>query len=617
MGIRDTSFYERALLRTSSPNDVFTQAAGHKISNAFFDVSGNFYSLEYGYNFTSISGSQFSAIVLKKSVDSGQSWSDIKIISGTYDQRSSQGCITDSSGNIFIAYTARTGSSAGFFVEKSSDFGSTWNTVLTNYNVDASLAVIPNTFLFDVGINDRNKDHLCVVGGNSFIYSINHGSTWQSQSLPFSNGTNTLKCSPVSGSVYIAGGNSPDAITYGTFIYSASYNASSLAYNNFASLFNQTLVGFLGNYECASLYFDSRGYIYSFQLSSSDGSPANKLNFLTSSDGKNFGINRTVVSGNYTFSPQMFVDRNNKVFSVYGISSSIVDYSVNTGSSWFQWGDEDINLFDAGRNGGKFNSPQFFMIKNTSVAYSELYLVSLNATSSSLGPRSFATSIGYPNAILQGHTSEILKLNNISEFPHSAGFFQMKNIALGSQNIGKIGHSDTNVISVNHVGSVVNVMWPKQNSDAASVTFQQFGDASAGQKPGALTTAFTDGDYTFVDGYDSLCLYCYLVKQSVGTVDDIEIQIKRRPLRDLSFATEQAVEFESSGSVVYQDMKDLIIRKTIDYSDLSIKEISWPIDVDLKNVKDIAVSARLKNGQALENSNLIIWGRFIKSKEEV
>lgn len=91
------------------------------------------------------------------------------------------------------------------------------------------------------------------------------------------------------------------------------------------------------------------------------------------------------------------------------------------------------------------------------------------------------------------------------------------------------------------------------------------------------------------------------------------IQVERKPLNNVGFTTEQAVSYSVSGSIAEARLRDVNFMKEIDYGDLSLKEIGWPIDVPLTNVKQIRISAKHKNGQsAEENKNFIVYARLIK-----
>jgi hypothetical protein len=245
------------------------------------------------------------------------------------------------------------------------------------------------------------------------------------------------------------------------------------------------------------------------------------------------------------------------------------------------------------------------------------------SNSGSLGPRMLATSFAYNTyddansglSVLEtGKLPERRKLNNVSEFPHSAGLFQMPSLVLGTRDSGKV--EPGGILEINHFGSVVHVMWPKQD-DVSETMVKGFGDLSAGQRIGSLDTFFQPGNFINVEPYDNLTLYCYLLKSASGTLDNVEIEVERRPLKSVGFATDQAIEYEQSGSnIVLAKMKDLRYTKEVDYGNLSVRETAYPIDLPLENTKEIRISARHVNGQEEENSNFVVWGRFIKSEEE-
>jgi hypothetical protein len=201
--------------------------------------------------------------------------------------------------------------------------------------------------------------------------------------------------------------------------------------------------------------------------------------------------------------------------------------------------------------------------------------------------------------------------NNIAEFPHSCGIFQMPSMILGSQTTGKIGNTEDSIIQVNHFGSVVHVMWPSQSDTEGLI--KGFGDFSAGERSGKLTTEFQPGTSYNVTEHDHLSLYCYVKKEFSGTLDDVIIMVERKPLKNLGYAPEHAIEYLVSGSKVEGILRDIEYKKSINYGDLSITEIGFPIDIPLTNVREARVKAKHRVGQAEENKNLIIWGRLIKA----
>jgi len=233
------------------------------------------------------------------------------------------------------------------------------------------------------------------------------------------------------------------------------------------------------------------------------------------------------------------------------------------------------------------------------------------ANSSTLGPTMLATSVEYVRTEANGFLEKAIKLNNVSEYSHGGGALQMKNIIIGTTDTGKFGKTDDSIIQVKYIGSVVHVLWPKQQDQ--SIPVKGFGDFSIGQRAGKLTTDFQPGDNQDVTDFDHLALYCYLRKEVSGTLDDVIVSIERKPLTSVGFATEQSIDYAVSGSKVEARLRDIEYKKQIDYGDLSIREIGFPIDIPLINIKEVRLSVRHRVGQTEENKNLIIWGRFIKS----
>ncbi len=203
---------------------------------------------------------------------------------------------------------------------------------------------------------------------------------------------------------------------------------------------------------------------------------------------------------------------------------------------------------------------------------------------------------------------------DVSEFSHAGGVFQMKNMIIGTVDSGRVGKDDNSIIQIRHRGSFVKVLWPKQDVNSF---VKGYGDFSQGQKSGKLTTAFQPGEFIDVTQYDHLSLYCYLKKDVAGTLDDVVIRLERRALRDLPFTADQSITYEASGSATEAVLKDLLFVKSVNYADLSISEIGYPIDIPLENTRELRISCRHKNGQSAEgNKNFIVWGRLIKSDEE-
>jgi hypothetical protein len=78
------------------------------------------------------------------------------------------------------------------------------------------------------------------------------------------------------------------------------------------------------------------------------------------------------------------------------------------------------------------------------------------------------------------------------------------------------------------------------------------------------------------------------------------------------------VTYNASGSLATEArLSDLTFKKQINYGDLSISNIGWPIDIPLVNTREIQISAMQANGQPVGNNNLIVYGRFIKHDKNV
>lgn len=253
----------------------------------------------------------------------------------------------------------------------------------------------------------------------------------------------------------------------------------------------------------------------------------------------------------------------------------------------------------------------FFIANDHAKLIGRLYGGKRTANSASIGPTTFNSCIGYVYEETSSSFREKFDLGNVSEFPHSSGLFQMKNMLLGTSTSGKFGTSQDSIIQIKHVGSTVKIMWPRQvNADSSLKTY---GDLSPGQSPGKLTNVFDAGDFFEVTEFDHMALYCYLRKEMSGTLDDVVIQVERKPINNIGFTTEQAVSYVTSGSTVEARLRDIQYKKEINYGDLSLREIGWPIDIPLTNTKQIRISAKHSIGQIDDvNKNFIIYARFIK-----
>jgi hypothetical protein len=168
----------------------------------------------------------------------------------------------------------------------------------------------------------------------------------------------------------------------------------------------------------------------------------------------------------------------------------------------------------------------------------------LSANSASIGPVFFGTSYGYVLSESLQETYEGFNLANVAEWPHVGGLYQMKNMVIGTLSSGKIGKSEDSIVQVKHIGSTVRIMWPRQDNN--NIFVKGYGDLSVDQSIGKLSNVFDPGDFMDVTEFDHMTLYCYLQKQVSGTLDDVVIQIERKPLRNVGFTTEQVVSYSTS-----------------------------------------------------------------------
>ena len=315
----------------------------------------------------------------------------------------------------------------------------------------------------------------------------------------------------------------------------------------------------------------------------------------------------------------MDYDSKSSIFSidVGGINTNlkILKRNIGFGSAWLQ---NPIDLLQTGSVNHIFvdrKNDKVYVAGTINNKNGLLRVGRLVANSASLGPMMLNTSFGYVYEEISGSTLERFKLNNISEFQHSNAIGQMPKLVVGTKSSGKIGSSPDSLIQVKHFGSFVRVVWPKQSED---IFVKGFGDLAKGQSPGKLSTDWQPGEIYNVEEFDSVALYGYALKETSGSLDDILIRVERRPIRDTAFATEKMVENTISSSYAAESIyREHIHRLPVDYGDLSIKEITWPIDIELTAMKELRISARQKNGQNDDkNKNLIVWARFIKASKD-
>lgn len=468
----------------------------------------------------------------------------------------------------------------------------------------SNLGAAAHDIAVDDALNDIYVTGIEEISSNTYRHiirrSTNGGGTWQTVYSSFlppggpGGGSGQLEASPAKTSIVV---DSNGGIWSSFGYFQGSYRTLAFAYSPDGSSGSFNVITGSGE--------------FGFPLSAGGGTGGGRV-MRTSIDSKN-NLYTVWASGNFGGSPPWRVMRYTSGSTIQSSGNfEIVDvnFDKNVGNciAGNIFVDPKDNVYTVG-----------FQFSTTSIPTTWVRKGKLTANSASIGPRMLATSFGYtvaPDAQNSGSSVEKFKLNNISEFPYSAGAFQMRNLIIGTTDSGRLGTDEDAIVQVNYFGSVVHVMWPDQGSDDV-VSIKGFGDFSAGQKPGKLTTNFVPGTTIDVKDYDHLTLYCYLRKESSGSLDSVELIVERKPLRDVPFTTEQAVEYESSGSYTTANLTDLRYKKVINYGDLSISEIGFPVDVPLENVKQIRISAKQTNGQSLdENKNLIVWGRFIKSEEE-
>lgn len=483
---------------------------------------------------------------------------------------------------------------SAFFVQRSLDFGQTWQTI------DSS----PDRYNRPTGQPSRAGLGGFAFSGTSVYYSFVSASNIHtclrysptgtsgtfidadtSSSFAFHNDLlyNNVTVAP-NGKAYYATGNGVRSGTTSSTFGNVDFTASS--YNVFSNISGNIYVGAsIGGTD--TLKKSTTGASGTFiNISTGILSPIADLIFIYDKD--------LIYGANPLFQ--------NGVYSSIIQSSSFAKINDNATSNLAYDRIRDVVYITQANNGS---------------SNCKLIMAKLISNSASLSPIFFGTSYGYaivePTSI--NYNLEKFNLANVSEFPHSNGIFQMKNLILGTQSSGKVGKSDDSIIQVKHIGSTVKIMWPRQEN--ADSTLFGYGDLSVGQSVGKLTSIFDPGDFIEVTEFDHMSLYCYLQKRSSGTLDDIVIQVERKPIRDIGFSTDQAISYSTSGSVVEARLQDINYVKEINYGDLSLREIAWPIDIPLTNTKQVRISCKFKNGQNEDqNKNFIVYGRFIRSSND-
>lgn len=647
---RSFRYFKRTVLYSTSPTDHHSAASYNKVV-CFFTGSGNdFYCVE-----------DYGGWALKKSTDAGINWSTIYTSSFLSSSGYVYGADRDITGSIYIAYKAN----SNFYIDKSLDDGATFYNVFTkngteNYTPNVAKRNFYKQLSIGKTANMRSHVHAIFESGAAgtnnnlqWVYSLLNGeaNTWFSGSLSSdsygpsgsvlfkgseeSGCPHSIVCTPnnYGSQVFIIGNRRSGASAkFVPGIVSSSYKSGDSGYGAAGNLFVRiddlhTYTNPGGPYDIVfedrgvnfnvaylshsstSLFFGNTNIVCVLtrsRLSPDEGFSASYIVSMTASS----GIDTDIYSLS-DFTGSMFL---NFLSTSFGSTDYVVRKSITSGSSFYDWSfGERIRIYNASTFDGILNKPEIILNEDKSDR-SILYKLSETVLSFSLGPSTLATSISYP-VEFEGLPYQRYVLANVAEFPYSEGIFQMPFLVRGTTDSGQAGSDEDSIIQVKHFGSVVHIMWPLQSK--TSIPTKGFGDLTAGQKIGILTTSFVNGAPINVEKYDHVTLYCYCLKGVLGTSDDIEVRVKRRPLKSVGFAPDQVIEYGTSGSFAIADLKDLVYKKTIDYSDLSMREISFPIDIPLTNTKEIQIEARQVNGQSDNaNKNLIIWGRFIKSTEE-
>lgn len=653
MSIRDTTYYGwKDILDTSRYSVPFNNSVPPSACSNFyiwdFAVSPLTSSLMYAVGSCTrlVSSAKWTTF---RSDDSGQNWSIVDIDPGNAEYSFATGLDFDLSGNVYVCGTATHGSQRKFTVRKSlTGLSGTWTTIDSYFpNNEYGIAgAASSPACFDIVVN-RLSGSVYICGGmdgddggwlvryspdgssGSFSNIFGYYHAGGADHIPYTIGlvksanAEVLLIGGLSGSnnsVIFSSSVSIPAVHSGNIkLLSASRDGE--GFRDFA-ISGSTVYAVYGGTSIEG------GFDYRLLKSTNSGSTwsqfdviFNALTGANESMGLSVAVNpdgSSVYSSGY-IQPSgkrgaFFLRRsdNGSAFSEIFQGDSVANLGSTINKIFI---DSNDFIYLCGISKGTPNDVEYNQGSTANASVKGFVSRGVRAAnSSSLGPRMLATSFNYVRAELSGTTYDQYKLNNVSEFPHAGGFFQMPNMVLGTKTAGKIGDSDDNIIQVKHIGSVVEVMWPKQ--DSLTRPIKGFGDFSAGERSGKLSTTFQPGKSVDVTEFDHMSLYCYLSKEVSGTLDDIIITVERKPLTNAAFAVDQSIDYAISGSKTEGRLRDIEYKKEVDYGDLSINKIGFPLDVPLTNVKEVRVSARHKTGQSEENKNLIIWGRFIRSSKD-
>lgn len=611
MGIRDQSYYGWSDILVYRPSDV----SGSLISmtSSFFgvavDSSGNIFAAGKARISSSITNGLTRRWFTLRSQDNGNTWKEV-FLSKSNDFTFVSSLLIDRRDTIFVAGSELSSSSPSsviFIIRSSSDHGDSWGQQVFS-NMPNNLTTAPPHKPLGAAVDSNNTIYLSSFSG--VFSSSDNGLTWGHQNILQASASNEGTSLVVDTNNVVYWCVSDHTLASSKLVFAKSINGGATWTSMSIGATSTNLTDFksVGIDKLNNLYF------YSTQ----EG-------IFSSSNGTNWAVEASISRG-INNQWQIKSDNNNNIY-LFGNTQALStkdEVIVKNGFSASQ-----TYLIDALTNyqylNGYIDNRNTIYVVGSKLSDSVIRRGKLTANSASLGPRMLSPTFAYTKTEIDDPTiwgvlsssltvkESVFKLNNISEFPHFEGLYQMKNIILGTQTSGRVGKTNDSLIQVNHIGSFVKVLWPRQDQD---IFVKGFGDFTPGQKPGKLTTDWQPGDFIDVskDKFDHLALYGYGLKNISGTLDSILIRIERRPLRSVGFTVEKAIENTVSGSYVESVYRDLLHRLDVDYGDLTIKEITWPIDIDLENVKELRISAKFKNGQADDkNSSLVVYGRFIKS----
>ena len=564
-----------------------------------FDLSGNIYVAGCA-NTASVDNQQFYRSLIRKSStgDSG-SWTTIDSFAAggnwgySTNTRSSYRSIKTNklSGSVYACGAINPGEpSAGGFIRYSVDGSSGSFSNLYGFKGDNDAYGIHD---MEVWKNDNvNTEYLVVVGTSGSatggISGRRYPTIWRSQQTIPANHSGNLSV------VY----NSTDAQSEGAFALTRFSSSVWVAVGNKGVVLSSSNNATSGSW--IDMFSDSSSRIYFRSVAVNDAGDVYVV-----------GYNDQLASG--------FIKRSDRGIS--GSLSEIYQFDSNgslpENSSEFTKivaKDEDIFVCGDTRNNGLDDNVINYYLNVEMGGLSFVKKGKRQIVSGSIGPQMLAISFGYVQREGSGSTNEIFNLNNISEFPHSFGLFQMPNIVIGTKTYGKAGKTDDSLIQKRFIGSFVRVLFPKQDENS------EIKGHDAARKPGKLTPDWQFGDVINIEGknFDSLALNCYVAKQVSGTLDSVLVRIETKPINDIGYSVEQSIEQTISSSFASETVyRDEIHRKDVDYGDTSLNEIAWKIPIDLKNTKEIRIAAKHKNGQTDDkNKQFLIMGRFVKSSKD-